>query len=104
MACVTIKRPLEMLGSPHLMEHQPLAKRKRCGPPLFQTAHSPNRGVKRAKRKLEMDDHYSSPTRSSGVASPSPFLNAVTPLETGKTETIHLCSSFFTVIRFMCWA
>ena len=82
MACVTLKRPIELLGSPHLVEHQPLAKRKRCGPPLFQTTPSPNRGVKRAKRKLDNDDHYSSP--SSSAAPVSQFLGTASPINSGK--------------------
>ena len=82
MACVTLKRPIDVLGSPHLSEIQPLAKRKRCGPPLFATTPSPNRGVKRAKRRLDVDDAYSP---NSGPSSPvrSPFLGAVPPTEPG---------------------
>ena len=85
MACVTLKRPIDVLGSPHLAEIQPLAKRKRCGPPLFATTPSPNRGVKRAKRRLDPDDAYSP---NSGPSSPvrSPFLGAVPPTEPGKEK------------------
>ena len=85
MACVTLKRPIEVLGSPHLGEHQPMAKRKRCGPSLFPTTPpcSPSRGisVKRAKRRLEVDDHYSPPTTSSALS--SPFISAAPPIQTG---------------------
>lgn len=105
MACVTLKRPIDVLGSPHMMEHEPLAKRKRCGPSLFPTTppgsrfkretglsvrpphsvpHSMNfgRGLKRAKRKLDIDDNYSSPVSS--PPSSSPFLSAVQPIQTGQ--------------------
>lgn len=93
MACVTLKRPVEVLGSPHLVDHQPLAKRKRCGPPLFPTTPSPPRGIKRAKRKLEVDDHYSSPSINSSAAV-SPFLRATPPLETGESMQIRTCVVF----------
>lgn len=36
MACVTLKRPVDALGSPHLMEHEPTVKR-RCGMSMFPT-------------------------------------------------------------------
>ena len=87
MACVTLKRPIDVLGSPHLAEIQPLAKRKRCGPPLFATTPSPNRGVKRAKRRLEADDAYT--PNSSRPTSPvsSPFLGAIPPTEPGTVES-----------------
>ena len=85
MACVTLKRPIEVLGSPHLSEHQPLAKRKRCGPPLFPTTPSSPRGVKRAKRKLDVDDHYSSPVSSNTTS--SPFLSATPPINSGEEPT-----------------
>lgn len=112
MACVTLKRPIEALGSPHLMEHEPTVKR-RCGMSMFPTTppgtnsepygsnacpksgrDSPgpsrhhslcgsplslNRGMKRARRKLDID-HYS-PTPSTPPV--SPFLSATPPLETG---------------------
>jgi hypothetical protein len=85
MACVTLKRPIDVLGSPHLSEIQPLAKRKRCGPPLFAATPSPGgcRGVKRAKRRLEADEAYSP---NSGRTSPvqSPFTGAVSPMEPEK--------------------
>jgi hypothetical protein len=85
MACVTLKRPIDVLGSPHLAEIAPLAKRKRCGPPLFAaTPSSPaGRGVKRAKRRLDVDEAYSP---NSGPASPvpSPFVGAVPPVEPDK--------------------
>lgn len=104
MACVTLKRPIDVLGSPHMVEHEPLAKRKRCGPSLFPTtppgsrfshgaslgvrpSHSVppsmnfGRGLKRVKRKLDIDDHYSSPISSPPSA--SPFLSAVQPIQTG---------------------
>ena len=86
MACVTLKRPIDVLGNPHLAEIQPLAKRKRCGPPLFSATPSPGRGVKRAKRRLEVDEAYSP---NSGPASPvpSPFLGAVSPVEPGNWPT-----------------
>lgn len=87
MACVTLKRPIDVLGSPHLAEHQPMAKRKRCGPSLFPTTPpcSPSRGlgVKRIKRRLEVDDHYSPPSTSSTTV--SPFANAAPPIQTGKS-------------------
>ena len=88
MACVTMKRPIDVLGSPHLAEIQPLAKRKRCGPPLFTTTPSPSRGVKRAKRRLEVDDTYSP---NSGPPSPvqSPFHAAVQPTEPGKAVYVY---------------
>ena len=82
MACVTLKRPIDVLGSPR--EAQPLAKRKRCGPPLFAATPSPasSRAVKRAKRKLDVDEAYSP---NSGPGSPvhSPFIGAVSPVEPG---------------------
>ena len=88
MACVTLKRPIDVLGSPHLAEIQPLAKRKRCGPPLFAaTPTSPaSRGVKRAKRRLDVDEAYSP---NSGPASPvqSPFAGAVPPVDPGNFAT-----------------
>ena len=62
-----------------------MAKRKRCGPSLFPTTPpcSPSRGigVKRAKRRLEVDDHYSPPSTSSAL---SPFINAAPPIQTDK--------------------
>ena len=78
MACVTLKRPIDVLGSPHL-EQQPLPKRKRCGPPLFPLTPSPSRGLKRAKRLLELDEPNGSPV----AKPPSPFLAATPPLQTG---------------------
>lgn len=104
MACVTLKRPVEVLGSPHAVEHEPMAKRKRCGPSLFPTTppsschrfhesesfrgHShygspmSSIGIKRAKRKLDVDDHYSSPSTPRNTV--SPFLSATPPLQTGE--------------------
>ena len=60
MACVTLKRPLEVLGSPHMMEHEPMAK-KRCGVSLFQTT-PPGSGSR----------VFLSGTRSCGRSSPGP--------------------------------
>lgn len=111
MACVTLKRPVDVLGSPHLMESEPTVKRRRCGMSLFPTTppgpsserfssdhpqcgrSSPGltrhhvactspmsvKGVKRAKRKLDID-HYSVPPSSPPM---SPFLSATPPIETG---------------------
>lgn len=109
---LTLKRPIEALGSPHLMEHEPgpMVKRRRCGMSLFPTtppginsgpygfpesgSSSPSssrhhslcvsplslgRGVKRVKRKLDID-HYSNTPSTPPV---SPFLSATPPLETG---------------------
>ena len=85
MACVTLKRPVDVLGSPH-MEQQPLTKRKRCGPPLFPStpspSASPSRGLKRVKRMLEMDDQPLSPIPGS-ARTVSQFLSATPPLQTG---------------------
>ena len=75
-ACVTLKRPLDV--SPY--DHEPLSKRRRCGPPLFQT--TPTR-TKRAKRMLDVEEDavpYSKPTR---FVTQSPFRSATTPLDTG---------------------
>lgn len=105
MACVTMKRPVEVLGSPHAVENEPMSKRQRCGPSLFPTTPpscnltqdsdsfrgnfhygspvSINRGIKRAKRKLDVDDHYSSPSNSRNPL--SPFLGATPQLQTGKS-------------------
>ena len=92
MACVTLKRPVDVLGSPHV-EQQPLAKRKRCGPPLFPSTSSPSaspsRSLKRAKRMLEMDDQPVSP-RFEPSRSVSQFLPATPPLHTG--EFFRVCS------------
>lgn len=106
MTCVTLKRPIEVLGSPHMMEHEPMAKRKRCGASFFPTTppgsrfgrggiSSPSsplssyasgggvsRSAKRAKRRLDVDDRDSLP----GANSPPPissFLNATPPLSPG---------------------
>ncbi len=109
MACVTLKRPVEVLGSPHMMEHEPMVKRRRCGMSLFPTTPpgtssgldslnngrsspgpayrhslcsspiSASRGSKRAKRKLDID-HYDLPPTPPTI---SPFMSAATPLETG---------------------
>lgn len=110
MTCVTLKRPVEVLGSPHMMEHEPMAKRKRCGASFFPTTppgsrfglggmaspSSPvsgtlgggiSRSAKRAKRRLEIDDRDSLP----GANSPPPissFLNATTPLSAGLCVTL----------------
>lgn len=89
MACVTLKRPIDVLGSPHLAEIQPLAKRKRCGPPLFATTPSPSRGVKRAKRRLDVDDTYS-PNSGPTSPAPSPFLGAISPTDPGKNKVSFL--------------
>lgn len=115
---MTLKRPVEVLGSPHLMESEPTVKR-RCGVSLFPTCTTPpgtssehwgytqsggdspglrsrhsrcatplsvNRGIKRAKRKLDVlddepSDHYSN-TTVTPLASRSPFSSAK-PLDTG---------------------
>ncbi len=99
MACVTLKRPVDVLGSPHTVEHEPVAKRKRCGASFFPTtppgsshrggdgyrglSHygSPlsSRSVKRPKRKLEVDEESGSSTTNTV----SPFLSATPPLPTG---------------------
>lgn len=114
MTCVTLKRPIEVLGSPHMMEHEPMAKRKRCGASFFPTTppgsrfgrsglgspSSPfsgsvgghgamNRSAKRAKRRLEIDDRDSLP----GADSPPPvssFLNATPVLSPGKALSQYL--------------
>ena len=112
MTCVTLKRPIEVLGSPHMMEHEPMAKRKRCGASFFPTTppgsrfgrgglSSPSspysgslggamsRSTKRAKRRLEIDDRDSLP----GANSPPPvssFLNATPVLSPGKFVIRHL--------------
>ncbi|XP_064404164.1 akirin-2-like [Halichondria panicea] len=99
MACVTLKRPIDVLGSPHAVEHEPVSKRKRCGPSFFPTTPpgSSHRGdgyrgfshygspmssrvVKRVKRKLEVDEE-SGPSTTGTV---SPFIHATPPLPTGK--------------------
>lgn len=106
MTCVTLKRPIEVLGSPHMMEHEPMAKRKRCGASFFPTTPpgsrfgrggvsspsspysgslgaSTNRSAKRAKRRLEIDDRDSLP----GANSPPPlssFLSVTPALSSGK--------------------
>ena len=106
MTCVTLKRPIEVLGSPHMMEHEPMAKRKRCGASFFPTTppgsrfgrggigspSSPfsasvggamSRSTKRAKRRLDIEDRDS----LSGGNSPPPassFLNATPALSPGK--------------------
>lgn len=85
MACVTLKRPIDVLGSPHLAEIQPLAKRKRCGPPIFATTPSPSRGIKRAKRRLDVDDAYS-PNSGPASPAPSPFQRAISPTDPGKSR------------------
>lgn len=79
-----------------MVEIQPLAKRKRCGPPLFATTPSPSRGVKRAKRRLEVDDTY---TPNSGPSSPvqSPFLGAIPPIDSGIFTYTH--ALFVVVVR-----
>ena len=98
MACVTLKRPIDVLGSPHAVEHEPVSKRKRCGPSFFPTTPpgSSHRGdgyrgfshygspmssrvVKRVKRKLEVDEE-SGPSTTGTV---SPFIHATPPLPTG---------------------
>ena len=82
MACVTLKRPFEVLnGSPQHHE-SPLAKRKRCGPPL-QTSLPPSPAkVKRFKRMIEFEDEVPDSRSSSQV--PSPFIKATPPLDSGK--------------------
>ena len=105
MTCVTLKRPIEVLGSPHMMEHEPMAKRKRCGASFFPTtppgsrfgrggigspssplssnfASGVSRSAKRAKRRLEIDERDALP----GTNSPPPisaFLNATSTLSPG---------------------
>lgn len=112
MTCVTLKRPIEVLGSPHMMEHEPMAKRKRCGASFFPTTppgsrfgrggvgspSSPysgsvggpvSRSAKRAKRRLEIDDRDSLP----GANSPPPvssFLNATPTLSPGEF-VVYMC-------------
>lgn len=105
MTCVTLKRPIDVLGSPHMMEHEPMAKRKRCGASFFPTTPPGSRfgratigspssplnsclsggmakSTKRAKRRLDVDDRDSLP----GANSPPPisaFLNATQALSPG---------------------
>lgn len=114
MACVTLKRPVEVLGSPHRMESEPMVKRRRCGMSLFPTTPpgtgteriglanseggrvspalnrhhslcgsplSVNRGTKRARRKLDVDEYSISTPTTPPV---SCFLHATPPVETGK--------------------
>ena len=113
MACVTMKRPIEMLGSPHLMELEPTAKRRRCGMSLFPTT-PPGTSSKHLELDYLQRNGRGSPDishRRSLCNSPigvsrgskrakrkldvdhysippssppvSPFLNATPPLETG---------------------
>ena len=97
MACVTLKRPVDVLGSPH-MEQQPLSKRKRCGPPLFPStpspSTSPSRGFKRVKRMLEIDDQPVSPSSYGSKRTISPFLSVTPPIHTGNI--------IFTCINVVC--
>ena len=81
MACVTLKRPIDVLGSPHV-EQQPLTKRKRCGPPLFPST-PPSTGKKRLKRLLDLDDMPVSPPPDSTRRPASHFLTVTPPLHTG---------------------
>lgn len=82
MACVTLKRPIDVLGSPHV-EQQPLTKRKRCGPLLFPTT-PPSTGKKRLKRLLDLDDMPVSPSSEKSISKPpSQFLTVTPPMETG---------------------
>ena len=119
MACVTLKRPVEVLGSPHRMESEPMIKRRRCGMSMFPTTPpgtstqrlgldnpqggrvspalsrhhslcgsplSATRGIKRAKRKLDVDDYSISTPTTPPVSS---FLHATPPIETGKCFGSH---------------
>lgn len=108
MTCVTLKRPIEVLGSPHMMEHEPMAKRKRCGASFFPTTppgsrfgrggiSSPSsplssyadggmaRSTKRAKRRLEVDERDSLPSANSPPPL-SAFLNATPAMSRGKLQ------------------
>ena len=80
-ACVvTLKRPLDVMSHSPPYDHEPLSKRRRCGPPLFPT--TPTR-AKRAKRMLDLEDDvspYTSPARGN---TPCPFRSATAPLDTG---------------------
>ena len=104
MACVTLKRPVDVLGSPH-MDQQPLTKRKRCGPLLFPStpspSASPSRGLKRVKRMLEMDDQPLSPMSGSARAV-SQFLSATPPLQTGDNTRLRvsLCQSVSVLVSY----
>lgn len=85
MACVTLKRPVDVLGSPHV-EQQPLPKRKRCGPPLFPSTppSESSPGKKKRKRFLEAEDMPISPPANTKQLE-SPFLQATPPLYTGNS-------------------
>ena len=86
MACVTLKRPVGVLGSPHV-EQEPSTKRRRCGPSLIPSTppsgNSPGKSYKRRKRILEVEDMPVSPPAPQTRQSLSPFfLN--TPQNTGR--------------------
>ncbi len=86
MACVTLKRPIDVLGSPHV-EQQPLTKRKRCGPSLFPST-PPSTGKKRLKRLLDLEDMPVSPPSDSIRKPVSHFLCVTPPLQTGWYEAV----------------
>jgi hypothetical protein len=79
---MTMKRPFEVLnGSPHHDHSSPLAKRKRCGPPLQPSVLSTSPAkVKRLKRVLESEEE--------GVNRPSPpsspFRMVTSPIDSDK--------------------
>lgn len=83
MACMTLKRPFEVLkGSPVHGDHDsPLAKRKRCGPPLQPSLPASPARVKRLKRMLEFEEEAASAQWTSPSA--SPFGKVLSPIDSG---------------------
>ena len=83
MACMTLKRPFEVLkGSPVHGDHDsPLAKRKRCGPPLQPSLPASPARVKRFKRMLEFEEEAASAQWTSPSA--SPFAKVLSPIDSG---------------------
>ncbi|XP_019851260.1 PREDICTED: akirin-2-like isoform X2 [Amphimedon queenslandica] len=69
MACVTLKRPLEVMGSPH-METSP---KRRCGIPLISSTPPSRTSFKKRKRMLETEN------KPAPVSTPSSPFIASTP-------------------------
>lgn len=81
---MTLKRPFEVLkGSPVHGDHDsPLAKRKRCGPPLQPSLSASPARVKRFKRMLEFEEEAASAQWTSPSA--SPFAKVLSPIDSDK--------------------
>ncbi|XP_019851261.1 PREDICTED: akirin-2-like isoform X3 [Amphimedon queenslandica] len=85
MACVTLKRPLEVMGSPH-METSP---KRRCGIPLISSTPPSRTSFKKRKRMLETENKPAPvSTPSSPFIASTPSASKDQPLFTMKQVTM----------------